>query len=359
MIKKEKFISILLVMVVTIGFMGLVGCGNEPAANAQEKKEKDEEAVPVEVTTIEKGDISAYFSGTASLEAENEARVVAKVGGVVEKIFVEEGDRVRPEQILAQLDDDKAALDLAEAEARLSQLQSEFERKKELYEKNIVSTEIYELIKSDYEMQKAKVAQARLMKEYTAIRAPINGVVAERMIKVGNMVPQHQPCFHVTDFDPLLAILHVPEKDLSKLKKNQRALLEVDALPGEKFSGAILRISPVVDPQTSTFKVTVAVMDPGEKLKPGMFARVRIAYDVHSDTLLVPKDAVLTEGNESVVFVVDPKDHVAHRKVVETGYVNTTHMEITKGVNAGDTVVQTGIGGLKDGSRVEILEPKK
>ncbi|NIM15643.1 MAG: efflux RND transporter periplasmic adaptor subunit [Candidatus Aminicenantes bacterium] len=358
MSKKEQFIPIILVMVITIGLVGFVGCGSEPAANAQEKKDKEkEEAIPVEVTTVEKGNIFAYFSGTASLESENEARVVAKVGGVVEKIFVEEGDRVRAEQVLAQLDDDKAALDLAEAEARLKQLESEFKRKEELYQKKIISTEIFERIKSDYEMQKAKVGQARLIKEYTSIRAPINGVIAERMIKVGNMVPLHEPCFHITDFDPLLAILHVPEKDMSKLKKNQKGVIQVDALPGEDFSGKILRISPVVDPQTSTFKVTVAVTDPEEQLKAGMFARVRIAYDVHNDTNLVPKDAVLTEGNESVVFVVDPKENTAQRKVVEIGYVNTTHMEITGGVNPGDTLVQTGIGGLKDGSKVDVLNP--
>jgi membrane fusion protein (multidrug efflux system) len=275
----------------------------------------------------------------------------------VEKIFVEEGDRVRADQVLAQLDDDKAALDLAEAEARLKQLESEFKRKEELYQKKIISTEIFERIKSDYEMQKAKVGQARLVKEYTSIRAPISGVIAERMIKVGNMVPLHEPCFHITDFDPLLAILHVPEKDMSKLKKNQKAVIQVDALPGEKFSGKILRISPVVDSQTSTFKVTVAVTDPEELLKAGMFARVRIAYDVHTGTNLVPKDAVLTEGNESVVYVVDPKENTAQRKVVEIGYMNTTHMEITTGVNAGDTLVQTGIGGLKDGSKVDVLNP--
>jgi len=317
------------------------------------RRKKQEEAVPVEVTKVVKGSVSAYFTGTASLEAENEAKVVAKVGGVVEQVLVEEGLKVRKEQVLAKLDDDKLALDLAEAEARLKQLESEFKRNRELHQKNIISTEIFERINSDFEMQKAKVAQARLMKDYTSIRAPINGVVAERLIKVGNMVPQNEPCFHITDFDPLLAVLYAPEKELSKLHENQKAILEVDALPGETFTGKILRISPVVDPQTGTFKVTAAVTDPEGKLKPGMFSRVRIVYDVHSDTLLLPKDAILTEGNESVVFLV--KNNTVQRKVIKTGYVNTTHTEITSGLQEGDMVVQTGIGGLKDSSKVEIL----
>jgi membrane fusion protein (multidrug efflux system) len=346
--KKEHF---MLIFIMTAVILSLVGCTNQSIASAEEKK--TEEAIPVEVTTVVKGSVSAYFTATASLEAENEAKVVAKVGGVVERIFVEEGDKVKKDQVLAKLDDKKLTLDLAEAQARLKQLESEFKRNKELHKKNIISTEIYERIKSDFEMQKAKVAQARLMNDYTSIRAPISGVTAERLIKVGNMVPQNEPCFHITDFDPLLAVLHAPEMEISKLKENQKAILEVDALPNETFNGEILRISPVVDPQTGTFKVTVAITAPTGKLKPGMFSRVRIVHDVHSDTLLLPKDAVLTEGNESVVFLV--KDNIVQRKTVEIGYVNTTHMEIKAGLALGDTVVQTGIGGLKDGSKVEIL----
>jgi len=347
--KKKLFLLIFLMSAVILSF---VGCAGQSIASAEEKKQ--EEAIPVEVTKVVKGSVSAYFTGTASLEAENEAKVVAKVGGVVEQILVEEGDKVKKDQVLAKLDDDKLALDLAEAEARLKQLENEFKRNQELHQKNIVSTEIYERIKSDFEMQKAKVAQARLMKDYASIQAPISGVIAERLIKVGNMVPQNEPCFHITDFDPLLAVLYAPEKEMSKLQENQKVILEVDALPNETFTGKILRISPVVDPQTGTFKVTAAVTAPGGKLKPGMFSRVRIVHDVHNDTLLLPKDAVLTEGNESVVFLV--KDNIVQRKTVEIGYVNTTHLEIKAGLALGDTVVQTGIGGLKDGSKVEILE---
>lgn len=353
MLKKERVLIIAMTAVLAIA--GLVGCSSQSVANAQEKKKEETEAIPVEVTTVEKGSISAYFTGTASLEAENEATVVAKVAGVVEKLLVEEGHRVRTNQVMAQLDDDKLALDLQEAQARLKQMENEYKRKKELFQKNIVSTEDYERARSDYEMQKAKVEQARLLKDYTSIRAPFAGVVAERMIKVGNMVPVHEACFRVTGFDPLLAVLHVPEKDLQKLRKDQPATLELDALPGKPYTGSILRISPVVDPKTGTFKVTVAVTGHKGALKPGMFSRIKVAYDVHDDTLLLPKDAVLTEGNESVVFVVNEKDKTVHRTVVKIGYINTTHLEIASGLKLGDIVVQTGIGGLKDGSRVEIL----
>lgn len=353
--RKKLILVLFLAAAIMINFVGCSGSVAEAKQEA-EKKEK-EETIPVEVTTVITGDISAYFTGTASLEAEGEAKVVAKTSGVVEKIFVEEGQKVKEGQLLAQLDDDRLVLDLKQAQARLNQLEREFKRNSELFKKKIISAELYDRVQSDYEMQKTQVERATLLKNYTSIRAPIGGVVAERMIKRGNMLQQDQQCFHITDFDPLLAILHVPEKELSKLKKDQKAFLEVDALKNERFKGKILRISPVVSRETGTFKVTVAVTDPAGKLKHGMFSRVRIVYDVRKNTLLVPKDAVLTEGKEKVVFVV--KDKKASRKLVEVGYINTTHLEIKSGLQKGDTIVQTGQGALKDGDLVDILEPNK
>ncbi|MCP4215005.1 MAG: efflux RND transporter periplasmic adaptor subunit [bacterium] len=348
--------SLFIVMLITVTMLSFVGCDG-PAAAPDKKEKKEADSIPVEVTTVTRGDISAYFTGTASLEADNEAQVVAQVSGVVEKILVEEGDHVKEGQIMAQLDDDKFSLDLTYAEAKLNQLKNEYKRNEELFQKKIISAEVFERSRSDFEMQKASVGTSRLMKAYTSIKAPFTGVVGERMIKKGNMVTVNQACFHIADFDPLLAVLHVPEKELSKLKKNQQGIFDVDAIPGAPFYGKILRISPVINSKTGTFKVTLAVKDKEGRLKHGMFARIRVIYDVHADTLLLPKDAVLTEGSESVVFVV--KDNKAQRKAIGVGYINRTDMEITSGLETGDTVVRSGIGGLKDGSVVEILGAEK
>jgi len=357
--KKRNFVLIPIMLTAILVIAGFTGCGKQANANpTADKDKKGEEAVPIEITSVERGDISAYFTGTTALEPENEAKVVAKVGGVVEQIFVEEGHYVKENQVLAKLDDDRLSLDLAESEARLKQLENDFQRNQELYQKNIISMDGFERVKSEYEIQKARLGMARLMKDYTSIRAPISGVLAVRLIKVGNMVQTNEICFHISDFDPLLAVLFVPEKDLNKLQNNQKATIEVDSLPNQFFLGKILRMSPVIDSKTGTFKVSVAVTDPANKLKPGMFARIRIAHDAHTDTLLLLKDAVLSEGNESIVFLVNPKNKTVQRKVIEIGYVNTTHLEVIKGLNFGDQVVLTGIGGLKDGSPIEILANK-
>ncbi len=334
------------------GFALLIfGCGKDSQSKTNEKKETS--AIPVEVSHVETGNIAAYFTGTATLEAEGDASVVAKVGGVVKQIFAEEGAYVKAGQILAKLDDEKLAVQLSQAEANLNKLENDFRRNEELFNRKLISAEVYQRAKFEYESQKAAFEMAKLDRDYTAIRAPISGVVAERLIKVGNMVLPNAPTFRITDFDPLLAVLHVPEREMSKLRVGQTATLNADAVAGAEFSGRIARVSPVVDPGTGTIKVTVEVRDPSKQLKAGMFGRVNIVHDVHTNALLVPKGAVIAEDTESAVFVV--QDSLAYRKVVKTGYINGANIEILEGLNAGEKIVTTGQGSLKDSTRVEVV----
>lgn len=329
------------------------GCGKTSHSDGGDDDETA--AVPVEVAAVTVGDIATCFTGTATLEAEEETDVVAKVGGVVEKIMVEEGESVQAGQILAKLDDEKLAVQMEQATANLRRLEHEYERSKELFEGELISDQAFQSAKYEYEHQKAAYDLSMLDLEYTSIRSPISGVVAERMIKVGNMVLANQAVFRVTGRNPLQAMLHVPERQIGKLQVGHVAELRVDAIEGERFSGCVKRISPVVDPSTGTVKVTIEVHDHAGKLKPGMFARINIIHDVHRNTVLVPKDAVITEDRESSVFVV--RDSTAYRQIIETGYVNSTHIEILEGLSDGDTVITTGKGSLKDSTKVEMVSP--
>ncbi len=393
-----------LIVLIILAFFIIYGCRGQTPANNKGEKEEDP-PIPVEVTEVIKGSVSANYSGTATLEAEGEAVVVAKVSGVVKKIFVEEGDSVKAGQVLAKLEDEEFIHKLAQVEARLEELANEYQRNKELFKNKLVSAEAYDRAKYEYQTQKSTYDLTKLDLNYTEIKAPISGIVSERFIKVGNMVTVNQETFRVTDFDPLLAVLHVPEKELSKLQAGFPAELMADAVPGEIFSAGILRISPVVSAETGTFKVTVAVMDKTRKLKPGMFTRVNIVYDMHENTLLLPKDAILTEDSESAVFIVtekieeeseeaeregdaeetgkaekaekkeegqkpedesnsetnsEPKEPVKYlvvtKQVITTGYINSTHVEILSGVELGDFVVTTGLSSLKDGVKVKVVE---
>lgn len=326
------------------------------SSDTQSKNVEDKDstvAIPVEMASAQRGSISAYYSTTATLEAEEEAMVVAKVRGVVQKLNVEEGDYIRTGQIMAQLEDEQLEIEAARAKATMDRLYNDYQRNKELFERNLVSAEQFDNSKFEYEAQKAAHELAQLKLEHTKIKAPINGVVSQRLIKVGNMVNTDQEVFKITDFDPLLAVLHVPEHEMNKLQKDQTSVIQVDAIPGKTFTGSVLRISPVVNPETGTFKVTIAIKDESKQLKPGMFGRVRIVYDTRDNALMIPKEAVMNEDGSSSVYVLN--DKLVFRRAIQTGYVNGANIEVVSGLQDGDSVVTIGQSSLQDSSLVQVV----
>lgn len=335
-----------------LGMLALPMAGCDKSAQSEEKK--PEAAIPVEAKNVVVGDIAAYYASTATLEAEGEATVAAKASGIVTQLFVEEGDKVKAGQPLAQLDTDRLKLEVERNHALLVKMESELTRSKLLHSKKLISSDAFDKLKFEVEALKAAYDLAALELKNATIVAPIDGIVAERMIKVGNMVELNKPTFRISDFDPLLAVLHVPERELAKLKTGHEAQITADALADQVFTGTIKRIAPVVDPATGTFKVTVELRDPAVQLKPGMFGRVSVIYDLHKEARLVAKDAILAEDNVSTVFIV--KNNVAYRQTVETGFTNERQVEIVGGLNPGDLVVTAGHASLKDKTKVELLK---
>jgi membrane fusion protein (multidrug efflux system) len=307
----------------------------------------------VEVATATRGDIFAVYSSTAPIEAFAEAQVIAKVGGEVVEIRVEEGERVEAGQVLAKLDGDRLRFEMQQAEANLRKLERDYERNLDLKKRGIISQGDFDKILYEMEALKATFNMARLELGYTEIRAPIDGVVAERFIKVGNTLAVNAPTFHITSLEPLVAYLHVPEREYRHLQPGQTVTLQVDALRGSTFEGIVARISPVIDPATGTFKATIEIDDPTERLRPGMFGRVEIVYDSHADALQIPRSAIVEEAGDSIVYVVE--EDTAERRVVKTGYASGGRIEILDGISDTERFVLVGQAGLRPGSKVSII----
>jgi membrane fusion protein (multidrug efflux system) len=330
----------------------LAGCSNGKA----KEKDPDEEValVPVETQAVRRGAMVAVYSGTAPIEAHEEAEVVAKVGGEVRQIYVEEGDPVKAGQILARLDGDRLRLEVQESEANLRKLERDEKRQQELAEKGLVAKTTAENAKFDLDALRASYDRARLELSYTEIRAPIAGVVSARHIKVGNTISPNDPTFRVTDLDPLIAYVHIPEKEFPKLAPRQVADVLVDALGGTKFTGTIARISPTVDPQTGTFRAQLEVPDPSRRLKPGMFARVNIVYERRENALQIPRSAMLDADGEQSVFIIQAGK--AEQRRIRTGLTNNGMIEVLEGLEGDEQVVVVGQAGLKTGTAVRVVD---
>jgi membrane fusion protein (multidrug efflux system) len=328
------------------------GCGVGEASIAVEAPPTA--MVPVVTAQPFRGEAVALNGGTVNLVADSEAAVIAKVQGEVTEILVEEGDVVKAGQILARLDKDRLSLELAQAVADLNRLKQEYRRNVALHERGLVSEGAFENLRYDMEALDAAYRLAQLELDYSEIRAPIDGVISERLIKVGNTLLSGDPVFRITDGNSLIAYLYVPQSDLYHFDVSQPAELFLDALPGESFGAEILRISPRIDPKTGTFKVTLSVDQGDGSLRAGMFGRVRVAYEIHEDALLVPSEAVLAEDSDSAVYVVE--DGVARRRTISVGLSSAAGIEVLSGLDGSENVIVVGQASVKDGTPVSRQE---
>jgi membrane fusion protein (multidrug efflux system) len=297
--------------------------------------------------------VKAVYTGTAPIEAFADATVIAKVGGEVREILAEEGDDVRRGQVLARLDGDRLRLEKEQAEAQLRKLKGDYQRNVDLKDKGLISEGDFEKIRYEMEALQATFDLASLELDYTEIRAPIDGVVSERIIKLGNTIDVNAETFKVTSLEPLVSYLHVPEREYRRIDPGQAATIEVDALSGVGFDATVARISPVVDPATGTFKITIEVSDDERRLKPGMFGRISIVYDSRANAMLIPRSAVIEEAGESMVWVV--VDGKAEKRPIRTGYADAGNIEILDGIREDDEVIVVGQTNLKSGSAVSIV----
>lgn len=318
-----------------------------------DKKEEESPPIPVETSLPVRGDVVAVYSGTAPIEAFAEADVIAKVAGEVREVLAEEGDDVEEGQILARLDGDRLRLELNESRARLRKLQRDFERNQNLKEKSLISEGDFEKIQYELEALQASYNLASLELDYTQIRAPISGVVSERFIKLGNTIAVGEPVFRVTSIEPLVAYLFVPEREYRKISPGQPVRIDIDALGGAQVPTAVTRVSPSIDAETGTFKVTIEILDPERRIKPGMFARISVIYEKRENVLQVPRSAIVDEMSTTSVFIVE--DNVAIRRPVQTGLSANGLIEITSGLDDTDRVITLGQVGLKPDAKVTVI----
>ena len=346
-----KFWKYLSVFTLLVGSVALSACGTSAASSADAAAEPTVQAsIPVGVMQVHRGDIYARHTGTSVLEADFEAPVVAKVEGDLVEILVEEGDWVKNGQVLARLDGERLKLAMERAGADYRRAKREYERNQNLLDLDLVAPGTFDNLKYEAAALKAAYEIARLNYGYTQVKAPIDGVIAERLVKTGNHLQPNQQLFVITDPSQLILELHVPQQNMGRFGAGQAADIKADALPSEMFKATVERISPRIDQSTGTFRVTLRVHDRSGILRPGMFARVAVVYDVHNDAVMVPVDAILDEDIEKSLFVIE--DGIARRRIIETGITDRDMVEILKGINDADTVVVVGQGGLRDGTPV-------
>ncbi len=347
-------------------------------------------SVAVEVARIQKTVIRDMELFTGSLLPNSYFVVAPKVAGRIEKLLVDIGDSVKRGELIALLDDeeyvqqiDEARAELEVAKAHVIESQSsldvsrrEFKRAQALRQKKITSESELDVARAQYEAQEAKrkvtlaqVAQkeaalrgAMVRLSYTKIRASWeNGaehrIIGERFVDEGAMLKANDPIVSILDINSLTGVIHVIERDYSKVRTGQEAIVTTDAFPGVTFTGRIVRVAPLLKETSRQARVEIEIPNPKGILKPGMFVRVKIEFAKKENATVVPLNALVKRNRQQGVFLADVRNMKAHFVPVTVGIINRELAEVVKPSLSG-LVVTLGHHLLEDGSPIILPNMK-
>ena len=324
-----------------------------PADSGDGAGEEKEEAVPVDVAVLGLGPIESVIRASSNITAERQVQVMAEASRHVTGLLVEEGDRVKQGDVLVRLKDDEQRSTLARVTTLLEKAEREFERQQNLFERDLSSEEALNNARDELATQRLAHEDARRELSYTGVRTPISGMVTRRMVSLGNQVTVGQHLFDVVDFESLVAMVYVPEKNLKQVRVGQPVRVIARGVREEPYPATVDRVAPVVDPRTGTVKVTVAVGGQ-EGLRPGLYADVEIITDVRPEAILVPKRALVYDNDQVFVYRLGPERKVERIRVVPA-LSDQSWVVPAAGFAAGDTIVIAGQTGLKDGATVKLV----
>ena len=317
--------------------------------------EPEEDLPVVELVRLQDVVFRENVRFTADVEPQSKAAVVIRVDGrIVLRVFVEEGDHVEEGAPLAVVDEKLVNQQLAEAISTYETAKADYERYSALYEEEVISRQQLEYAERTYVSAKTALEQVRIFKGYHRVEAPVSGVIARRNIDPGDVSNSSMVAFIISLQDKVKVSGGMPERAFVSVRKGQKAVVTVDALPGKRFEAEVTNVSPTVDPATR--RGTVEVMLPSEGiLKPGMFARVEILLGEKTAPAL-PRDAIirLSGTGNYVCYVLD--DDRARLRNIETGLEQGEWVEITSGLERDDNVIASLSRRIGDGVKVRVNE---
>lgn len=340
----------------------LAGCGgNDEAAAAGlggPGGPPGEMKLPVETATITPRALDAGLQTVASLRADESVVVRPEIAGRIERIHFTEGGRVAAGQPLFTLDASLARASLNEAQANLENSRRAAARADELSREQLIARSDLDRARASLGVDEARAASARTALEKMTLRAPFSGQVGLREVSVGEFVNAGQDLVRLVRLDPIEVDFAVPEAALPKLRNGQAVRVTVDAFPGDTFTGKVVAIDPVVDPNSRSARLRARIPNPDQRLRPGQFAQLRLDTGRGNATaLLVPEQALMQDGDTRFVYTV--VDGTARRTPVKTGTRTPGFVEITEGLKAGDVVITAGQAKpmMRDGVPVMPMPP--
>ena len=348
------------VLVIPFILLCLTGCGTEEI-------EVQELLPSVSIFRLEAVTLNEEIQASGDLQARFHTMVAAEVAGRITELSIDEGGSVTAGAIVIKIDPARHELDLAAAEARLSQARanrrkerSQTARIRELRSQSVSSVRQLEeaenalaLAQSAVRAEQAAVGVARRAVNDSSVAAPFEGLVARRAVELGEFVQSGTELFELVSLDLLEAVFSLTELDTERVRAGQKVAISVGAFPNRTFEGVVTFVAPTVDPETRTLRIKAEVDNAEALLRPGLFARVNLGVARRENVMMVPQESLLQRAGGASLYRVIDEDRV-ERVTVETGATEKNMVEVRGNLRPGDRIVRRGHGGLADGMVVVV-----
>jgi membrane fusion protein (multidrug efflux system) len=310
----------------------------------------------VATTQVQQENWRPTLHSVGSLVAINGIAVTTEVAGLVSQIQFESGAPVKQGDVLLHLDDtvDEAALEALRAERRLAEIK--FTRAKDLLKRKVISKSEYDEASATFDAATARMKQQEAVIQRKSIRAPFSGRLGIREVNLGQYLEPGNPIVMLQALDPIYVDYTLPERYLPRIGTGQEVQIQVDALPGETFTGEISAIDSGIDIGTRTVKLRATLANADGKLQPGMFAKVQTLAPETLSVLTIPRTAVSYNTYGDFVYLVvknDKGQSIVKRQQITTGESRKGRVVVTKGLEAGQEVVRAGLVKLRDGMPIQ------
>lgn len=326
-------------------------------------------APPVTVTPVTVMDVVDRIEATGELIARDQAKIAAEVAGRITEILADEGSAVEAGATVLEIDPERRELELDNVRARMLETQAELrdkernaERIRKLHKRQVASRAQMDQAATDLELAHArlKAAQAQLGVAERALRdasvsAPFAGLIAQRLISVGEFVSTGQVLFELVALNPIDVEFHLPEIDSSRVEVGHLVEVRVAPFPDEVFHARVGVVSPTIDPRTRTLRVKAALENCDARLRPGLFARVDLGVSRRSGVRMIPEEAILRRADGAVVFRL-VEDNRVERRIIETGRHRDGKVEVLDGLADDSQVIVRGHTRLVDGALVAVRD---
>lgn len=319
----------------------------------------------VESAKVEVMKLTDDTQAVGSLKSRQGVTLRPEVSGRITQLNFKDGERVKKGQLLVQFDDQLQLAQVKQSQAELSIAQANHKRNQELVAQNFISKRSVDESAANLEVAQAKLSLSQATASRLKIIAPFDGMTGIRTVNVGDYLKDGGDIVNIEDIAAVFVDFRLPERFQSKVKKGQMAQVDMDALPGRKFTAVIQAIDPLLDTNGRSVGVRACIDNRQNQLRPGMFARVNTVFSEREKAIVIPEEAIVPQaGKQFVIKLLDGADKgteketkTTQRVEVKVGIRRPGKVEILEGLAEGDEVVTAGQQRVqKDGTSVKVVE---